>query len=387
MPACEVGMMWRPTQDLDPVEEYDYISFWQADLWGPAPLFRIDEDGTACLTAEDLAVCEATVAEPPASGFRIIRTTDRRGVADRASADEVAGLLGPVNTPQEALIVVWHAGYDVYCGDVDNVAVREVGDGYEVYATRITSDCPVSVSRYHLHVSADGTVTVLGEEVIEMSGGCIGRRPEGLVTTGPERTASLPGEWLAEVAHLEASAVDAFRVLADELRMHGAPGELVDAALRAADDEVRHAEQMTDLARRFGGEPKPAEVESRPPRDLWAMALDNAVEGQVRETFGAMIGTYQSLAAADPRLQSTMCGIAADETRHAGLSWKIAEWIEPLLTETQRRELVRARAEAVARLRAEMQAPVDEELMRAAGLPSPAQAVGLVDALAATLWS
>ncbi len=61
-------------------------------------------------------------------------------------------------------------------------------------------------------------------------------------------------------------------------------------------------------------------------RSLEALAVENAVEGCVRETMGALFAMHQAASAADPHVRATMVSIAPDETRHAALGWAVAEW-------------------------------------------------------------
>ena len=53
-------------------------------------------------------------------------------------------------------------------------------------------------------------------------------------------------------------------------------------------------------------------------RELEAIAIENAVEGCVRESFGALLATWQAKTAGDARVRAAMKRIARDETRHAG---------------------------------------------------------------------
>ncbi|MFO0630768.1 MAG: hypothetical protein U0325_34790 [Polyangiales bacterium] len=157
----------------------------------------------------------------------------------------------------------------------------------------------------------------------------VGRRPEGFVAVGHAHGASLVGRFFARVAALESGAVTAFARIADGLVAHGAPEPLVRDALAAADDEVRHTAQMGALARRFGAEPDEAPVPEAEPASLEAMALENAVEGCVRETFGALVATWQARASNDPAVARELAAVADDETRHAELSWRLADWYTP----------------------------------------------------------
>jgi hypothetical protein len=208
-----------------------------------------------------------------------------------------------------------------------------------------------------------------------------GRRPAGLVRVRPRRAVGDLGAFFAGVAHLEAASVHAFATLADELRAHGAPAELVRAARRSARDEVRHARVMGRIARRHGSEPPPVRVARPRRRSFAAIAIDNAVEGCVRETFGALLATWQATHAEDERIARAMSRIAADETRHAALAWAIARWMEPRLDKRSRRRLAAARRRAVDTLRRSASAPLRPALVRVAGLPSPCRASRMLEEL------
>ena len=121
-------------------------------------------------------------------------------------------------------------------------------------------------------------------------------------------------------------------------------------------------------------------------RPLDEIALENAVEGCVRETFGALLGAYQAASAADPEVAAAMAGIAEDEARHAALAWRLAAWLEPRLDAGGLAAVRAARAEAVATLRRELADPIPPELERLAGVPGPARALTLLAGLARELW-
>jgi len=181
-----------------------------------------------------------------------------------------------------------------------------------------------------------------GSWFVQCSANCTGRRPRGLVM--PDRASGAPvAAYFAEVARLEAASVPAFRHLRMELLAHGAPRRLVRAAERAARDEIRHARMTASLARRYGGLPVPHRVESLPVRDLETIAVENAVEGCVRETFGALVATWQGIAAEDPLVRAAMARIARDETRHAALAFQINEWLMTRLDSSARARVRYAR--------------------------------------------
>lgn len=177
----------------------------------------------------------------------------------------------------------------------------------------------------------------------------VGRRPAGLVVP-PLPGASGLGGWLAQAAHLEAAAVPAFAHLERELAAHRAPERLIAGARRARIDEQRHAQIMGDLARARGARIARLEVEPRPVRPLDEVALDNAVEGCVRERLGAVTLARQARQTPDPALSSLLTGIAADEARHARLSYAIDAWSARLLPPAARARVAAARKRELAAL-------------------------------------
>jgi hypothetical protein len=148
------------------------------------------------------------------------------------------------------------------------------------------------------------------------------------------------------MARLEAASVPAFRRLRRELVAHGAPRRLVRAAERAARDEIRHARMTTALARRYGGTVVLAEVDELPVRNLEAIAIENAIEGCVREAFGALVGSWQAAAATDPVIRAVMKRIARDETRHAALAFELHAWLKGRLGADARARLRDSRRDA-----------------------------------------
>ncbi len=209
--------------------------------------------------------------------------------------------------------------------------------------------------------------------------GAVGRRPAGLEPVHGGAATSALGDYFARVAHLEAASIRAFHDLRSELAERGAPGALVHHASRAARDEVRHARAMGRLARRFGGSPPRPRVRRRQRRSLEAMARENAVEGCVREAYGALLATWQAAHARDPDVAAEMALIAADETRHAALSWAIARWAEPLLGPRAQERLAALRQSAIQRLQQEI-AALPNAVSRVAGFPSRAVQRSLIAA-------
>ena len=216
-----------------------------------------------------------------------------------------------------------------------------------------------------------------------------GRRPPGLAPVEGARAASEEGSFFAVVAHLEAASVPAFERLAGELQAHGAPRALVRAALRARTDERRHARVTAKWRDRFGGEELPVGVRPCSARSLSALARDNAVEGCVRETWGAVLATVQSLAAPDAALRADLSRIARDESRHAALAWDVDAWASPRLRPRELRAARSARARAVARLERDLRdGPLESApALARLGLPTRPQSLALFTATREALWS
>ncbi|MCA9587340.1 MAG: ferritin-like domain-containing protein [Myxococcales bacterium] len=214
-----------------------------------------------------------------------------------------------------------------------------------------------------------------------------GRRPEGLAPVEHVGGAGAPvGAWLARVAHLEAASVPAFERLAVELRAHGAPRDLVAAARRAMRDEIRHARVARSLARRHGGTPQPARVAPRPVRPLDDVALENAIEGCVHETLGAIVATYQAARAGDAALRRAFERIAADETRHAELSWRVLAWTSSRQSDEGRARTFAALVAAADALRPAAVSDASPHVRERVGLPDAATAAHLIAVARAELW-
>jgi hypothetical protein len=213
-----------------------------------------------------------------------------------------------------------------------------------------------------------------------------GRRPDGLRQAAIEMDGSL-ATYFANAAHLEAAAVLAFERIGEELRAYGAPRELLARIAQAEKEERRHVVLTSALARRFGAEPPPAVAESTSHRTLFAIARENVVEGVVRETFGAAIAIHRARRAADEEVRETLAVIAADECRHAELSWDLHEWILTRLTEEERVAIEDARQGALRELADALDAAepaADVALL--AGVPTRRDALRLFDAVSAVLW-
>lgn len=213
--------------------------------------------------------------------------------------------------------------------------------------------------------------------------GAEGRRPPGLVDPRRIDAPDAVGRWLARAAWLEAASIPAFVYLARELDRHGAPRGLVRAALASARDEIRHAQVMRRIATRYGATVPSVEVVLPAERPLEALAIENAVEGCVRETWGAVVAAWQAHRAHDAELRAVYRAIADDEARHAALGWAIDRWVR-----------TRLGPDAHARIDAAHEAAVRElfegessEALAVLGLPFGADERGLLARTYDTLWT
>lgn len=159
------------------------------------------------------------------------------------------------------------------------------------------------------------------------------------------------GRAFAEIAELEWTSVTAFERLARALAHHGAPEELVSRAARFADDERRHTSLVAELARAHGGTPDlraPTGHETTP--SLRSLAEENAAEGCVRETLGALVAQVQALRSSSAAVRGVFGAVAEDEARHAELSWDLHAWFLESLAGDDRAHVEAALSRAFASL-------------------------------------
>lgn len=388
--ACDPKGIPSYLAGLDPSPPADGMILTEQYVDGPLQV--VEQAGTPCSGASDTHACQvALMRESSLLNFVIgtygqaparyqFRATRGDEVEIITSYDDLRAFLAPVNTPAEAVLAA-SEGYDVICGRSGS---RPVADGFEVQLFQYPG-CD-GRTRYLLHVDQAGNVSKRSSEVEhEADPGCVvGRRPAGLeLCSLPERDAL--AAHFARSAELEAASVHAFDTLIAELRAHGAPAPLLDRAARAGRDEVRHARDVARLARSFGGRVRRPRVARVAPRSLEEVALENAVEGCVRETYGALIAAHQSRCAGNRRVRALYARIARDETRHAALSLDVAAWAAPRLSAAARQRVDAASRRALAALHASLQAPFAEPLISAAGLPRPEVATALLQQLHAAL--
>ncbi|NOU31575.1 MAG: hypothetical protein HOO96_27050, partial [Polyangiaceae bacterium] len=289
-------------------------------------------------------------------GDELVLVRDAKGEWSRPKgAAAVARALAPIDTPARANLVARFSGHAISQRPDGQPNFRQTREGFEFdesesmqepsYACKDPdAERRAPVVRFTLlivHVvRRDGTIAELRREEQnreESMERCHphprGRAPEGFVVS-----CFVPGSF-ADAAHYEAASVAAFRQLAADLRAHGAPEELALRAEVAAADEVRHAEIMHALARRYEDAEAPASPErvtTQPPRALLAIALENVREGCVREAFAALETLHQAQNAGASEVREALAPVAADELAHAELAFAVHDWVASRLGPAER---------------------------------------------------
>lgn len=390
---------------LDTVEpgEVDYVGIYgQARSAPPVPgplpsVWVYTERGSPCSGALHVDECNAQLAAlrvPDAACMergecdRFLITTAGDGATRRDDRAMLLALLGPIADRERAAVVAIFDGYAMACPQtkpqpLSGTQTRKVADGFEIRTE--WDQCGEGLFRQTLHVKSDGTLEPSDRQKIGQTDCHVGRRPAGLCATPHARGVSPLPAFLAQAARLEAASVYAFERLARELAQLGAPATLITDARHSARDEVRHAHAMSALARRFGGEPIAPVISDLPERAPALIALENAVEGCVRESYGALLAHHQAQCALDPEVRAVMRAIAGDETRHAQLSWRVAHWLEPRLALDAQRALAFARSAALAGLLREIDPGFSPVEARAIGWPAPELERALITRLGTAL--
>jgi hypothetical protein len=371
----------------------------RADAGSPPTLTTLSAKGTPCTTAANHDACVAALAaakldttsqgwgDGSAGGMVAPPTIDRdflvytRGdeVGIIRTKEELVAFFGAVDTLEEARLLLLANGYPFYCsapGADPAAGWRKNADGsFELVA--LGGGCTY-YKQIRLRVGVDGVVSIVSAVTSPVA---CGRRPAGLQAAEGNGAEQGIGAYFAEVAHLEAASVIAFRRLEAELRRFGAPESLLRRARRARIDEIRHARETAALARRFGAELAPVEVASMTERALADVAIENATEGCVRETYGALVAAFQARRADDPEVRGVFARIARDEARHAELSHDVATWLDAHLDATSRARVASARERALTELRDALERTPSDDVLTHAGMPTVREARALLAGL------
>jgi len=203
----------------------------------------------------------------------------------------------------------------------------------------------------------------------------------------PRRRPENGAEHFTQMAQLERVSVFAFRRLGGELALLGAPDALVAAAAHAAIEEEGHAKRMQELATAYGATDATAEPQTSDwsPRSLFEIALENATEGCVRESYGAVVAAYAARHAHAAHVRRVMDHIARDEAGHASWSWDLHAWALTKLSAAEQTLVADAMARARRELLASVAAPAST-WQAECGVPEPKVAAAMIHEMDAALF-
>jgi hypothetical protein len=140
-----------------------------------------------------------------------------------------------------------------------------------------------------------------------------------------ETRAMLTAAWEAD-AKTEHASIAAFARLSLDLMAVGAPPHLIEACLRAALDEVRHATGAYSLASAYAGHPQGPglmpEVATAS-GGLSRLATETIIDGCLGEGLAAACAREAAAEAVDPVVKAHLTAVARDESRHAELAWDV----------------------------------------------------------------
>ena len=239
------------------------------------------------------------------------RTKD--GTTVRAPVDEISGVTLEEPDPLRTTLLVVVLGFVVAGLAVGFVLPRVAPRASEGRALRIGGKlvtAPIAV--------ADGwRVDDLKPDVGRLSA---------------EARETLAVAW-SRSARAEHASVPAFARLSLTLVALGAPARLIEAAHRAALDEIQHARLAYALAEAYAGVPVApgpiAELAGAPATtapDLIELAAESLVDGCLLEGVAAAVAADAATRAKDPAVRRAFALIARDETRHAELAWAVVDW-------------------------------------------------------------
>ena len=148
----------------------------------------------------------------------------------------------------------------------------------------------------------------------------------------PEVRRALARLW-TETARSEHASVPAFSRLSLSLVALGAPARLVEAAHRAALEEIEHARLAFSLASTYAGTPVgPGRLlalrvaRAVTATSLAALAAESLIDGCLLEGVAADVAQQALARARDERARAALVVIARDEASHVALAWEVVRW-------------------------------------------------------------
>ena len=360
------------------------------DSGGSADTVSDAATDAAADTASDAAVDVAVDAEP---GDGSVDTTDASDVLadvtppDGGSADVLGGTTCDFGQPQQqcftAAQLAWAVDMKFGGGEAVDAGSGDADAGPTVDYPVPPDGCPAAERVFDgcCNAATAGPVMV-GDTCCYAFcvGGCCGRplvlagapvvaraaeragwaRAAGDATTdvawpldAVTRTA-LVAAWTEDAA-MEHASIASFARFSLELLRFGAPADLCADAVRAAGDEVEHAEHCYGLASRLAGVTLGPDALPLGPSVPLAADVDAAVaaaivEGCVGETLAATLAASAARSATVPAFREALEVIAADEARHAELAWRFVRWALQDADDARRARAARTFEQALASL-------------------------------------
>lgn len=225
----------------------------------------------------------------------------------------------------------------------------------------------------------DGSALVRCEMMVQPY--CEGRFHDGVPR--PKQTkGNAIQQWFSRAAQSERSSVQSFVLLAQELRAHGAPQDLLHRLMKAAREEVHHARLMHQLCMQHRVQLPTMEGCVVPQRSLLDIAIENAVEGCVHERYAALQAHYQANHVRDRHLRMVFSRIAHEETEHTSMAEDLHLWLLSQLTQEEQEVVLQEKMNAQQALeRSLLQREDIEELTVSLGLPRAEEACALAQEL------
>lgn len=196
----------------------------------------------------------------------------------------------------------------------------------------VVGDAPTEACCYPAEVTDPDTGCSVGRPYWD--GGAQQRAPLHFAATSAEGPSASNRERAAAWAlagSAEHASIAAFARLSLQLMSLGAPNALLRDVHQAALEEVKHAEQCWELARRFGGtevRPGPFPFQTSPSTNVSLAELAAAAvrEGCLAETLGAHVLGVAAELAPEAAVRAALLSMAEEEARHAVLSFRIVAW-------------------------------------------------------------
>lgn len=170
--AIPESSFYESIKPEEPVDYFEIVTYLDEIIFSFS-------QGELCPDAQDMVNCidefNNLIAEDgfvisclPVGCYTFLRhQTD--GINQIVETDEeLLSFLGSIDSKGDALI--WALANDYYwnINNIENGAVKEACEGYELVVSKIVSSCtPLQIDRFHLRISSSGEITILDQEVID----------------------------------------------------------------------------------------------------------------------------------------------------------------------------------------------------------------------------